>query len=101
VFADVPDHLRIMRDEPFGPLAPITSFRDFDDAIGRANSTPCGLAAYAFTTSQRQAETLSAGLSAGMVGINTFMIARAEAPFGGINPSGMGREGGRQRFTTI
>jgi succinate-semialdehyde dehydrogenase/glutarate-semialdehyde dehydrogenase len=96
VFSDVPDHARIMRDEPFGPLAPIAIFRDFDDAITRANSTPYGLAAYGFTGSQRYAEALSAGLSAGMVGINTFMIAHAEAPFGGINHSGMGREGGRQ-----
>lgn len=96
VFAEVPDEARIMRDEPFGPLAPIATFRDFDDAIMRANSTRYGLAAYGFTGSQRHAEALSAGLSAGMVGINTFMIAHAEAPFGGINHSGMGREGGRQ-----
>ncbi len=96
VFADVPDDARIMRDEPFGPLAPIATFRDFDDAIVRANSTPYGLAAYGFTRSQRNAEALSAGLRAGMVGVNTFMIAHAEAPFGGINYSGMGREGGRQ-----
>ncbi|RYG09625.1 MAG: aldehyde dehydrogenase family protein, partial [Burkholderiales bacterium] len=53
-------------------------------------------AAYGFTGSQRYAEALSSGLSAGMVGVNTFMIAHAEAPFGGINHSGMGREGGRQ-----
>jgi succinate-semialdehyde dehydrogenase/glutarate-semialdehyde dehydrogenase len=92
----VPDDARIMRDEPFGPLAPIATFRDFGDAIERANSTPYGLAAYGFTGSQRYAEALSAGLGAGMVGVNTFMIAHAEAPFGGINHSGMGREGGRQ-----
>lgn len=96
VFAEVPDTARIMREEPFGPLAPITAFRDLDEAIERANATPYGLAAYGFTTSQRRAEALSSGLQAGMVGINTFMIAHAEAPFGGINHSGMGREGGRQ-----
>jgi succinate-semialdehyde dehydrogenase / glutarate-semialdehyde dehydrogenase len=96
VFAEVPDTARIMRDEPFGPLAPIATFRDFDEAIERANATPFGLAAYGFTTSQGRAEALSSGLQAGMVGINTFMIAHAEAPFGGINHSGMGREGGRQ-----
>lgn len=71
-------------------------FRDLDDAIERSNSTPYGLAAYAFTGSQKKAETLSRGLHSGMVSINTFMIAYAEAPFGGINHSGMGREGGRQ-----
>ena len=86
----------IMREEPFGPLAPIATFRDLDDAIARANSTPYGLAAYAFTSSQSKAEALSKGLHAGMVGLNTFMIAHAEAPFGGVDHSGMGREGGRQ-----
>ncbi len=95
VLADVPDSSRIMREEPFGPLAPITTFRDLDDAIERANSTPYGLAAYGFTTSQKKAEALSARLRAGMVGVNTFLIAHAEAPFGGIDHSGMGREGGR------
>ena len=96
VLADVPDGSRIMREEPFGPLAPISTFRDLDDAMERANSTPYGLAAYAFTRDQKKAEALSRGLQSGMVGINTFMIAHAEAPFGGINHSGMGREGGRQ-----
>jgi succinate-semialdehyde dehydrogenase/glutarate-semialdehyde dehydrogenase len=85
-----------MREEPFGPLAPIATFRDLDDAIVRANSTPYGLAAYAFTRSQKKAEALSTGIQSGMIGINTFMIAHAEAPFGGIDHSGMGREGGRQ-----
>ncbi|QDY99719.2 NAD-dependent succinate-semialdehyde dehydrogenase [Nitratireductor mangrovi] len=96
VFSDVPDGSRIMREEPFGPLAPIATFRDFDDAIERANSTPYGLSAYGFTSSQTKAEALSAKLQAGMVGVNTFMIAHAEAPFGGVDHSGMGREGGRQ-----
>ncbi len=96
VLAEVPDGARIMREEPFGPLAPIATFRDLDDAIERSNSTPYGLAAYAFTRSQTKADALSRGLNSGMVGINTFMIAHAEAPFGGINHSGMGREGGRQ-----
>jgi succinate-semialdehyde dehydrogenase/glutarate-semialdehyde dehydrogenase len=96
VLADVPDTARIMREEPFGPLAPIAVFRDLDDALERANSTPYGLAAYGFTASQKNADALSRGLRAGMVGINTFMIAHAEAPFGGIGHSGMGREGGRQ-----
>lgn len=96
VIADVPDSARIMRDEPFGPIAPIATFRDLDDAIERANSTPYGLAAYGFTTSQKKAEALGSRLHAGMVGVNTFMIAHAEAPFGGVDHSGMGREGGRQ-----
>jgi succinate-semialdehyde dehydrogenase/glutarate-semialdehyde dehydrogenase len=96
VFEDVPDDARIMREEPFGPIAPITTFSDLDEAIERANSTPYGLAAYAFTGSQSRAQALSDGLHAGMVGLNTFMVAHAEAPFGGVDFSGMGREGGRQ-----
>jgi succinate-semialdehyde dehydrogenase / glutarate-semialdehyde dehydrogenase len=96
VLSDVPDTARIMREEPFGPVAAVTTFRDLDDAIARANATPFGLAAYAFTGSHAKAETLSARIHSGMVGINTFMIAHAEAPFGGIDHSGMGREGGRQ-----
>ncbi len=96
VFEDVPDDARIMREEPFGPIAPITTFSNLDEAIERANSTPYGLAAYAFTRSQSSAQALSDGLHAGMVGLNTFMIAHAEAPFGGVDFSGMGREGGRQ-----
>jgi len=96
VFVEVPDEARIMREEPFGPIAPITTFHDLDDAIERANSTPYGLAAYAFAGSHAKAEALSRGLHAGMVGVNTFMVAHAEAPFGGVDYSGMGREGGRQ-----
>ncbi len=96
ILADVPDDAQIMSEEPFGPVAPIARFTDFDDAIERANKTPYGLAAYAFTGSHARAEALSRRLHAGMVGVNTFMIAHAEAPFGGIDHSGMGREGGRE-----
>jgi succinate-semialdehyde dehydrogenase/glutarate-semialdehyde dehydrogenase len=96
VLSDVPDDARIMSEEPFGPVAPVATFRSLDDAIARANSTPYGLAAYAFTGSAAKAEKLSAGLRAGMVGINSFLIAHAETPFGGVDHSGMGREGGRQ-----
>jgi succinate-semialdehyde dehydrogenase/glutarate-semialdehyde dehydrogenase len=96
VFSNVPDTARIMHDEPFGPVAPIATFRDIDDVMERANATPYGLAAYAFTGSHATAEQLSKGLHAGMVGINNFLIAHAEAPFGGLDHSGMGREGGRQ-----
>jgi succinate-semialdehyde dehydrogenase/glutarate-semialdehyde dehydrogenase len=94
VLSDVPDSADIMVEEPFGPVAPIASFATLDDAIARANSTPYALAAYAFTGDQAKAQALSRGLHAGMVGINTFMIAHAEAPFGGMDHSGMGREGG-------
>lgn len=96
ILSGVPDDARIMLEEPFGPVAAVATFRALDDAITRANSTPYGLAAYAFTGNAAKAEQLSAGLRAGMVGINTFLVAHAEAPFGGVDQSGMGREGGRQ-----
>ena len=96
MLSDVPDHAHIMHDEPFGPVAALTTFSGLGEAITRANSTPFGRAVYAFTRSHAKAETLSAGLRAGMVGINTFMVAHAGAPFGSIDHSGMGREGGRQ-----
>ncbi|WP_421723485.1 NAD-dependent succinate-semialdehyde dehydrogenase [Bauldia sp.] len=94
VFEDVPDDARIMREEPFGPLAPINTFSDLDDAIAKANDTEYGLAAYAFTRDLGRAHHLSSALRAGTVGINTFTLAQAEVPFGGIDYSGMGREGG-------
>jgi len=96
VFEDVPDDARIMQDEPFGPVAPINTFRDIDQAIERANDTNYGLAAYVFTRDLGRAQHLSRAIHSGMVGVNTFAIAHAEAPFGGVDYSGMGREGGRQ-----
>jgi len=96
VFEDVPDDARIMREEPFGPVAPVNTFRDVDEAIERANDTEYGLAAYVFTRSLGRAQHLSREIRAGMIGINTFAVAHAEAPFGGVKHSGMGREGGRQ-----
>jgi succinate-semialdehyde dehydrogenase/glutarate-semialdehyde dehydrogenase len=96
VFEDVPDDARIMHDEPFGPVAPVNTFRDIDDAVERANDTEYGLSAYVFTRDLGRAQYLSGSIRAGMVGVNTFAIAHAEAPFGGVNYSGMGREGGRQ-----
>lgn len=96
VFADVADDARLMHEEPFGPVAPINTFRRLDEAIERANATAYGLAGYVFTRSLARAHELGAGIRAGMIGVNTFAIAHAEAPFGGVGESGMGREGGRQ-----
>jgi succinate-semialdehyde dehydrogenase/glutarate-semialdehyde dehydrogenase len=94
VFDEVPDAARIMHDEPFGPVAPITSFSDFDDVVRRANATPMGLASYVFTKSLKRAHETSEAIEAGMVGVNTYALAVAEAPFGGVKESGFGREGG-------
>ena len=94
VLADVPDDARIMYEEPFAPVAPITGFDDFDDVITRANSTIFGLAAYVFTHDSALAAETAEAMEAGMVGINETLLATAEAPFGGVKESGFGREGG-------
>ncbi|MCW5660336.1 MAG: NAD-dependent succinate-semialdehyde dehydrogenase [Burkholderiaceae bacterium] len=89
---------KLMRDEPFGPMAGIVPFDDLDAAITSANSLPFGLAAYAFTTSTRNAHAIATGIEAGMVNINHFGMAPAEIPFGGIKDSGFGSEGGTETF---
>src|ERR1700674_1023438 len=94
VVTGLSDDAKLMRDEPFGPVAPIVSFKTLDEVIQRANALPFGLAAYAFTNSTRTAALLSDALEAGMVGINTFAISTPETPFGGVKESGYGQEGG-------
>jgi succinate-semialdehyde dehydrogenase/glutarate-semialdehyde dehydrogenase len=94
VLADVPDAARIMREEPFAPVAPIAGWEDFDEVIVRANATEFGLAAYVFTENAALAARTAEALEAGMVGINETLLATAEAPFGGTRQSGFGREGG-------
>ncbi|HYM02358.1 MAG TPA: NAD-dependent succinate-semialdehyde dehydrogenase, partial [Stellaceae bacterium] len=94
VVSHIPDDARLMTEEPFGPVAPITPFKTFDEVVARANSLPFGLAAYGFTTSTKTANLLSDALEAGMVGINSLAISTPETPFGGIKESGYGHEGG-------
>lgn len=94
VLGRVPHDARVMNDEPFGPIAPLAAFRDFDDVIARANALPFGLASYVFSKSLRTATLAAEALESGMVGVNDLLLAAAEAPFGGIKESGMGREGG-------
>jgi len=94
VLKNVPETARIMFEEPFGPVTPISSFKDFDEVIERANQLPFGLAAYAFTANGARGRALAAQIEAGMFGLNSFMIATPETPFGGVNYSGYGSEGG-------
>lgn len=94
VMDEVPDEALVMREEPFAPIAPITGFKDFDDVMARANRLPFGLAGYVFTPSLKTATLAAERLEVGMVGVNEVLLACAEAPFGGIKESGMGREGG-------
>ncbi|RZS77955.1 NAD-dependent succinate-semialdehyde dehydrogenase [Pigmentiphaga kullae] len=94
VLADVPADAAIMNEEPFVPVAPLAPFSRFEDAIARANALPFGLAGYVFSNALGTATRAAEALECGMVGINEVLLACAEAPFGGIKESGMGREGG-------
>jgi succinate-semialdehyde dehydrogenase / glutarate-semialdehyde dehydrogenase len=96
VLADVPDHARVMRDEPFGPIATMLRFDTLDEAIARANALPFGLAAFAFTRSIATATRIADDLECGMVSINHFGLAAPETPFGGVKDSGYGSEGGSE-----
>ncbi len=94
VLSNVPHSARIMHEEPFGPVAIINSFNDFDEVIKEANRLPYGLAAFAFTDSAKRVNLLGEQLEAGMIGINSFAISVPESPFGGIKESGHGSEEG-------
>jgi succinate-semialdehyde dehydrogenase/glutarate-semialdehyde dehydrogenase len=96
VLSEVSDEMRVMTDEPFGPVAPIATFSTLDEAIERANATDYGLAGYVFTDRTATAFRAAEGLEVGMVGVNNLVIARPEAPFGGVKHSGYGREGGAE-----
>ena len=94
VVTDVPDDSKIMTQEPFGPIAPIVTFKTFDEVVARANSLQFGLAAYAFTGSAQTANAIGDALESGMVGVNSVAISTPETPFGGVKDSGYGHEGG-------
>src|SRR5271166_5926748 len=94
VITDIPDDAKVMKNEPFGPLAPVVTFKTFDEVVQRANSLEYGLAAYAFTTSNATAAAIGDALESGMVGVNSIAISTPETPFGGVKESGHGSEGG-------
>jgi succinate-semialdehyde dehydrogenase/glutarate-semialdehyde dehydrogenase len=94
VLVDVPRSARVFREEIFGPVAPITTFRDEDEAVMRANDTEYGLVAYVYTRDHARVVRVSEALEFGMVGINTGIVSNPAAPFGGVKHSGFGREGG-------
>ncbi len=83
------------REETFGPLAAVIAFDTIDEAIGMANDTPFGLAAYFCSTNPQTIARVGRRIESGMVGINTGLISNAAAPFGGLKLSGLGREGSR------
>jgi succinate-semialdehyde dehydrogenase/glutarate-semialdehyde dehydrogenase len=96
VLTDVPMEAKIMTEEPFGPIAPIASFKSFDEVVAEANRLPYGLAAYAYTGSATTAGAIGAAFESGMVSINHHGLALPEVPFGGVKDSGFGSEGGSE-----
>ena len=88
--------MRIMNEEPFGPVALVMSFKSFDDVVAEANRLPFGLAAYAFAKSSKTITDLSAEIETGMLTVNHLGLALPEVPFGGIKDSGYGSEGGSE-----
>lgn len=96
VLAHVPEHSRVMQEEPFGPLAVVNPVDSLDTAIEQANSTPFGLAAYGFTNRADYADRMVERVEAGNLSINTLEASLPETPFGGVKSSGYGREGGAE-----
>jgi len=94
VLTNVSREARIMNEEPFGPVAVIGAFETFDDVVGEANRLPYGLAAYAYTRSEKTAAALGSSIETGMISINHHGLALPEVPFGGVKDSGYGTEGG-------
>lgn len=94
VLTHVDPGLRVVTEETFGPVAPVVTFDDEDEAVRLANDTPFGLVAYAYTRDVGRALRMAEHLDAGMVGLNRGMVSDASAPFGGVKESGLGREGG-------
>ena len=95
VLADVTSDMAVAREETFGPVAPLFRFTDEAEAIQAANDTEFGLASYFYAQDVARIFRVSEGLEYGMVGVNTGLISTAEAPFGGVKMSGLGREGSR------
>ena len=94
MLVDVPAEAEIVRQEIFGPVAPITTFTDEDEAIRQANDTEYGLASYVYTRDLARTIRVAESLEFGMIGINSGLLSNPAAPFGGVKASGFGREGG-------
>ena len=94
IFDEVKDNFTIIREEPFGPLVPILTFKNTDEVIKRANDNDLGLASYVYTNSLEKAHKVSEKMETGTCAVNHPTIAFAEVPFGGIKQTGYGREGG-------
>jgi succinate-semialdehyde dehydrogenase / glutarate-semialdehyde dehydrogenase len=96
VLGGVTPDARALREEIFGPVAPVASFESEEEAIAAANDTEYGLVAYVFTRDLKRALRVCEALETGMIGLNQGMVSNAGAPFGGVKQSGIGREGGNE-----
>jgi succinate-semialdehyde dehydrogenase/glutarate-semialdehyde dehydrogenase len=96
VLAGVGDDARLLKEEIFGPVAPVIGFGDEEAAVAAANDTDFGLVAYVYTSDLKRAFRVCEALQTGMVGLNQGMVSNPAAPFGGVKASGFGREGGRE-----
>jgi succinate-semialdehyde dehydrogenase / glutarate-semialdehyde dehydrogenase len=96
VLAGVPSDARVLKEEIFGPVAPVAAFDSEEEAVAAANDTEFGLVAYVYTSDLRRAFRVVEGLETGMVGLNQGMVSNPAAPFGGVKQSGIGREGGKE-----
>ncbi|WAH97593.1 NAD-dependent succinate-semialdehyde dehydrogenase [Arthrobacter sp. MMS18-M83] len=94
VLKNVSADARILKEEIFGPVAPIITFKSEDEAIKLANNTEYGLVAYVYTKDLNRGLRVSEKIETGMLGLNAGVISNAAAPFGGVKQSGLGREGG-------
>jgi succinate-semialdehyde dehydrogenase/glutarate-semialdehyde dehydrogenase len=94
VLADVPAGARLLREEIFGPVAPIASFSTEEQAVSAANATEYGLVAYLYTRDLDRTFRVSEAIEVGMIGVNQGVVSNPAAPFGGVKQSGFGREGG-------
>ena len=96
VLAGVKPDARLLKEEIFGPVAPVIGFDDEEAAIAAANDTEYGLVAYVYTSDLKRAFRVIEGLETGMVGLNQGIVSNPAAPFGGVKASGFGREGGAE-----
>jgi succinate-semialdehyde dehydrogenase/glutarate-semialdehyde dehydrogenase len=96
VLAGIPDDATLLREEIFGPVAPVKTFSTDQQAIDAANDSEFGLVAYVFTRDLQRSIRVMEGLEVGMVGLNRGLVSNPAAPFGGVKESGFGREGGAE-----
>jgi succinate-semialdehyde dehydrogenase/glutarate-semialdehyde dehydrogenase len=96
VLSGITDDAALLREEIFGPVAPVKTFASDEEAVAAANDSDYGLVAYVFTADLKRAIRVTEGLEVGMVGLNRGLVSNPAAEFGGVKESGFGREGGRE-----